>query len=383
MKILKLKVPLILLNENESSFRLSNDKEYIVSDYILMEIRNYGLIEKVEYYGDFYEHSEIRKREYKGQNLYGKKIVTFRNGGIGDIIFQLPSLKHIKDLYQDNVDITMFCNSSYIPLFEPLDYLTALPLPLTMEDILKYDYWVNFENSIERNTEAEEVNAYELYARKFFITPTSYVPILQTLKEKDDRIDAIVNLNKKNIVIAFFASAEIRTIDPNIYANVIANLPEDEYDFYIVGTKKHSDNIEIFVKEIESQAGGRKNVINWAKDYNDDIALTASLIKKCDLIIGPDSGLIHVAAGFETPIIGLFGAFHSSLRIKYYKKAIGIDTETDCYFARGKYQCCFQHGGGSCSAARKQGIIFPPCMESITPNDILKSMEILKIYEKK
>lgn len=41
------------------------------------------------------------------------------------------------------------------------------------------------------------------------------------------------------------------------------------------------------------------------------------------------------------------------------------------------------HGGGSCSAARKQGIIFPPCMESITPNDILKSMEILKIYEKK
>ncbi len=40
---------------------------------------------------------------------------------------------------------------------------------------------------------------------------------------------------------------------------------------------------------------------------NDDLLLTAAIIGECDLFIGNDSGLMHLAAAVNTPTIGIFG----------------------------------------------------------------------------
>lgn len=58
-----------------------------------------------------------------------------------------------------------------------------------------------------------------------------------------------------------------------------------------------------------------KNVVN-VSGWN--IRECASLIKRCDLFIGPDSGLMHLAAAVETKSLVIFGSIPPESRISYY-----------------------------------------------------------------
>ena len=46
-----------------------------------------------------------------------------------------------------------------------------------------------------------------------------------------------------------------------------------------------------------------------------DLLHTAAALAQCDLLVGPDSGLLHVAAAMQTPYIGLFGMADPATRL--------------------------------------------------------------------
>ena len=58
-----------------------------------------------------------------------------------------------------------------------------------------------------------------------------------------------------------------------------------------------------------------------------DIRDTASYIKRCDLFIGPDSGLMHLAAAVHTKSLVIFGSIPPETRVKYYKTHSSIVLE--------------------------------------------------------
>ena len=58
-----------------------------------------------------------------------------------------------------------------------------------------------------------------------------------------------------------------------------------------------------------------RNVVN-VSELN--IRESASLIKRCDLFIGPDSGLMHLAAAVETKSLVIFGSIPPESRTSYY-----------------------------------------------------------------
>ena len=49
-----------------------------------------------------------------------------------------------------------------------------------------------------------------------------------------------------------------------------------------------------------------------------DIRKSASLIKRCDLFVGPDSGLMHLAAAVQTRSIVILGSIPPAARINLY-----------------------------------------------------------------
>ena len=388
MRILKLNQEIKLSYEKDANVPqliLKKDVEYVLPDIIPITLLNQGFKSSIVYDNNFYEDERIKKKIYNGENLFGKKLITFRNGGVGDLIFQLPSLKDIKDTYNENVKLSVCCNEQYLSIFNDLPYLdNVISLPLELDVLLQNDYFVNFEGLIESSERAEFINAYDLHAEKFFVKPKNMNPILVSNEKNDSIVLNEINRDKINIVIAFQASAPIRSVHPDIYANLIAEvgLKHPNVKFYICGTKNQCERIDIMVDAIKKQANVY-NCINWSKKHS-DLGLTISLIKYSDCVISPDSGLLHIAGGFNIPCIGLYGAFPSKLRIGYYINAIGLDANSNCIFAeRNKFKSCFQHGVGSCKSAIKNAEVYSPCMNIFKPNDIYQTLNELKILNKK
>ncbi len=83
------------------------------------------------------------------------------------------------------------------------------------------------------------------------------------------------------------------------------------------------------------------------------------------LIIAPDSSFVHIAGALGVPIVGLYGCFPSLLRMKYYKKAIGIDTNVPCAPS-------FTHGHAPCYRGDP-----PPCFSVISVKNILDAVDHL------
>jgi len=374
MRIVTVKDPVILLDDNENQVPLQAHVDYVVPDIVPALLHKDGISKSIIKDDDFYDWAEFKT--YKGQKLDGKEVVFFRNGGIGDLIFPIPSAKALKEKYP-TCKIYVCCNEQYRCLFEELDFIEGVfSLPLPMSEIWKKDYYINFEGLIEGNKEAETVDAYILHSRRFFVQPESFCPELKVNAQVESKIKTELAKynNCKKIVIAFSASVAIRSIDPNMYKQLIDSVKDPNVRWFITGSKNQLKDIEAFIKTCNN----KNKIINWsAKHFT--LVETMALVKNSDAVIAPDSGLLHIAGGFGIPVIGLYGAFHSSLRMSHYKKAIGLNAVSSCVFARGEFRCCFQHGGGSCNMARKVYEKYPPCMELIKVDAVLGALKNLKV----
>jgi len=89
--------------------------------------------------------------------------------------------------------------------------------------------------------------------------------------------------------------------------------------------------------------------------------------KGIDIFIGPDSGLLHVAAALGKPTVWLFGPTSSNLTLEFYDNAIGIqkllpDTcYRPCYYSKqfNKHRCDHRNGD---------------CMTDITIDEVLEAV---------
>jgi ADP-heptose:LPS heptosyltransferase len=72
------------------------------------------------------------------------------------------------------------------------------------------------------------------------------------------------------------------------------------------------------------------------------IRQVAALINECELVIFPDSGLLHLAGALDKKIVGIFGPNQPETRIRYYDNAVGVwlnyPCSVNCWYSR-----CFQN----------------------------------------
>lgn len=102
------------------------------------------------------------------------------------------------------------------------------------------------------------------------------------------------------------------------------------------------------------------------------LPVVAGAISHLDLMLGPDSGLLHMAAAMHIPSLWLFGPTDGPLTIKYYDEAqilTGYTMELPC-----KYPCYYDVGYNDYYCQNRHG----DCMLNIRPNVVLhKVLEML------
>jgi ADP-heptose:LPS heptosyltransferase len=124
----------------------------------------------------------------------------------------------------------------------------------------------------------------------------------------------------------------------------LSNTLIKDFNAYIIFTG--SSNEKPLINNIISQIKNKTK----ATDLTGKTSLLqlAALIKKCKLLISPDTGPLHIARAIETPLIGLYGSTNPYIWGYNEDKYKTIYKKLDCSFCnRGycpkkgkeKYQC--------------------------------------------
>ncbi len=114
----------------------------------------------------------------------------------------------------------------------------------------------------------------------------------------------------------------------------------------------------VIVMDNQSFGFKDKGIINMAGNSN--IREVAAIIQKIDLMITPDSGLMHFSCFFGRPTIAIFGGSDPKCRLKYYTTVYPILTnpKLDCQF-------CWQH-----AYYCPKGVNPAPCLVNIKAENI-------------
>jgi len=300
-----------------------------------------------------YPPFKIRYKPYTGQDLNGKKLLVWRTGGIGDLLFIQPNLKWLKNKY--DCEIYFSCSPIYYPLLnhwkDCFDHLVEFPVDAKYLDVC--DYHVTFEGVIERCKEAEKTNAYELFSRWMGtkVPKKDLRPTLITVSEFDNKVFEILQDNniKPNEFITFQirASSPIRTPSSEVWRNLMIKLLDDGHKIIITDSPRVSDKISLFIK-INIPKKYHDRVFNFSP-YSKTLDMSISLINFSKLVVAPDSSMVHISEGIGTPVLGIYGAFDPKLRLSTYKYADSIEPlggDNNICDSGGKH--CFTHGHIPC-----------------------------------
>lgn len=305
-------------------------------------------------------------RPYKGEDLNGKRLMTFRTGGIGDIFFACAPLRYIKKKYPSSfIRMASACKQ---PLENVPEIDELYDMPFDAKYLNDVDYHLFFQGIIESSSEiSKKTHAVDMFFSYFGIDSIQMpredkVPRVFFSKEEKDWLKGALEklgINDSHYVIGLQmeTSAPLRNFPKEKMKTVIDILvSEENVKIVLIGTDQH----EILAQYFKN---GNPNII-LATRFS--VRQSIVLSQRYNLVISPDSFMIQAAGAQDIPLIGLYGPFPSEVRMKYFKNAIGLDPSVVC-------APCFKHDFRPCIKG------FPsPCFSQLTVDDILQAANYLK-----
>ena len=106
-----------------------------------------------------------------------------------------------------------------------------------------------------------------------------------------------------------------------------------------------------------------------------DVRGIAGVMVHCDLVLCPDSSILHLAGALRVPTVGLFGPSPPQSRICHYKNAVGIWEGHDIPACPCFYEQC--PTGYSCWERITADIIVEKCVEHLNNTEKVNILKLL------
>jgi ADP-heptose:LPS heptosyltransferase len=295
------------------------------------------------------------------------RICIIRGEGIGDVIMTLPSVNALSKQFNHNLYLTYATNTRYLE--------GALP------KVLKYnkdiDEIIDRNNIEEQNFDAvlslhcpaigyevpmcKPVNRIDLFAQHLGLTSLKEtLPKLFISPEEINEGGVLLNSltyrpgkenKEKKLLVQLFSSSPNRNIDLRQLRGALVTLYNEHQVRSIIMTHPSDVHSDLVLSEIPGV------VILKHKD----IRTIMNLMVHCDLVLCPDSAILHVAGALKVPVVSLFGGTDPRARINYYPTATAIWPGGEMNGHPHWYQPCpFK---GLCYTKITEELIIENCLE--------------------
>jgi ADP-heptose:LPS heptosyltransferase len=336
-------------------------------------------------------------------------IVIYSNTAIGDTLFNTPVFRSLKNNFP-NKKIIVILNPTNYKLFENNPYI---------DEILLYDgRWKTFFSVLKKLKKIKIDLTLILHANEPQATPLSVLSnskfIIKIPNDKNkyhefhnnkqlscygdrhgiyDRLRALeyLGINEQNTKMELFVEEENNLEVENKFIELKIDINQDKIIGFQIGASNLSrmwfeDNwIKLGKKLLENNENlkivltGAPNekemthrvliginsdrVFNLAGEFN--IKSAAGLIGKCNLLITPDTGPLHIAAALNTPTIAFY------VVAQWYSSNPCFNEHQHLYVQKEK--TCVPCIGKSCK--------YQECMLQITVDEVLKKVDEIGIFK--
>jgi ADP-heptose:LPS heptosyltransferase len=290
-------------------------------------------------------------------NNRNPKICVYRRlGGIGDVIMTTPMLKHIKRLMPNchlvyATDL-VYSNGALADIIRHNPYVDEL---VSFHDVSAKDFDF-FTDVTATGLDKEKpggipLNRIDLFARQAGLDVSS-----------DPLPDYIVSKDERD-----WAEKKIKE-----YC-----LPKERNEIFLVGVQLKSNDkrrtwpeghvIEL-LKLLTKDRNTRVVLFSWDPSvkismpqvfkFGESLVYTAAIIEQCDVMVAPDSALLHIAGALQKKIVGIFGPIPPESRINHYSNATALVAGMPCQ------HCWYRPTCGNNQT----------CLSNIKPKEVLKAI---------
>ena len=275
-----------------------------------------------------------------------KKCLIIRWGAYGDCLCITPALKRLKELGYYNIVNTsqrgekVFKNNPNIDeIFVGKDKEKTpnelLRYWADLEKDLKPDKVINFSESIECNVALHPIcpmymypkkERYERCNRNYYDATEEWaglkhcqkLPEMYFTPEEEMQAISMLDRNKFNILWCLSGSGRQKVYPWVDY--IIGELLKNYKDinFTTIG--------DVRCQLLETLENERVRNLSG----NVDMRLAMLLTRYADLVVSPDTGILHASGMFETPKIGLLGHTTVTNITKYFKNDYSIEAKCAC-----------------------------------------------------
>ncbi len=315
-----------------------------------------------------------RLRPFNPQLLDNKKLIVIRHGGIGDLVFLSPIFAELK---QRHPSLMLAIMTGYCQVYEDAPYVDKC-LRYTWRNLLKclmFDYIVCLENTIEYYDEdAKEVNAYDYFAKYFGLGRDDFSkrPILYFRSTKDSITKRFPHITTAALKIGIQprSASPVRTPSLEFFESVILKLAA-QYPaavFFLISDTQGNSYTQSLLHRVLLKIPELQ--IQTTSEHEGDLRDFFTIVAMMDIIIAPDSSVVHIAAALDRPAVAIYGPFPSAIRTSYYQRTISLDAKAPC-------APCFTPGHEPCRVAREMRRISSPCFDLIDTEKVLAAVQEL------
>ncbi|UCH78637.1 MAG: glycosyltransferase family 9 protein [Candidatus Coatesbacteria bacterium] len=334
-----------------------------------------GAVAKLLYTSaDFVEVTSIdgHYTKYEGQSLTNRSLLLVRNGGFGDLLFLTPLLRYLDERYK-HAGLAVGCGRRYHCVYLRNPYVRRIfTYPIKLKDFVSYDYQLCYEGTLETSTDAD-FHAVDLMAAHAGVADVGdrrlaydVEPALARKAKNIQRNELKVKPGDATVGLHLRASSPIRTYPLESSLLVAAALGAAGARVFLLGAE---GDWEKTVGRRFSPAVEFENVDNLCGRFR-TMDHTAAFLSRLDLLVGPDSSLVHFAGALDVPTIALYGPFPGAVRTKYYPQCITLEGRRATNPDEEECAPCFKHGPYSCPKAGEDGA--SPCLRNLDPEMVIK-----------
>lgn len=270
-----------------------------------------------------------------------KICIKRRLGGIGDVLMTTPLLKAIKvaipnchliyatDLkYSQGALGDIIKHNPYVD--ELIDFHTA--------NDAQYDYAVDITaTGLDKEIPGTiPPNRIDMFADAVGIDISADPVPIYTINQEERKWaeDFLKESKGKKLIAIQTRSNDARRTWPQDHVEELIKLLAQEKDYHIL--------IFDWGNTVDRWKALEAENVQLIADI--ELVKVASLIDKCDIVVCPDSGILHLAGALQKKIVTIFGPIPPESRINYYVNATALTKRVPCQYCWYSPKCVKNDG---------------------------------------
>jgi ADP-heptose:LPS heptosyltransferase len=253
-------------------------------------------------------------------------IAVLRGEGIGDVIMTTPTINALYNYFGGNVDITYATNTQYLngALVKVLQGNPQISKIIDRQNLKEEDFdaVVNLHCPAIAHEKpmAAPINRIDLFARHagFFPLKDTKVKLYITEEEKEKARDYLYSLGLNGalnpiIMVNLFSSSNTRSLNRQVILDTVQQLSNKNWRILLVQHNSDHEHSRYF-----------QEIPHVYPIVDKDIRELSAILTHINLLLCPDSALLHAAGALDIPTVAIFAPTDPRARINYYPKAKAV-----------------------------------------------------------